>query len=515
MAQNLYWDGPLPLVKKGKYAECKCYIRTYDSSVLDQVSTLVNCPAFKGQSIYLMPDAHVGKSGPCGLASTVGDYINPDHVGGDIGCTVSAIILDKQIPEEKYTDFEHKVKVRIPMGPNIHENQIFETSDFLKFLTKEFNKYRQVWPEMLSDLPNQVTEKWIDTVLKRVKADAARFWKSLGTIGGGNHFLEYDLTKDGKAAFFCHFGSRRFGQNIYQYWRDVAKDPISKSDRKKKEKELIEEFKVVYKAAGKDLRKFKEEAFKYVNEKFKELEIDFINGYLKGDNLKKYLQDMCFAQLYAKYNHMQVHKIISNILKIYNVKVVDTIFTTHNFIDLEDRTLRKSSIRAKEDEIVIIPFSMKDGVVIAKGLGNQDWGESAPHGAGRVMSRKEAKDRLKQASDYTDYLVLKEEFESDLPFSDEKLEAYFKLKKEFESLEEDQIKNILSFSLDSFKKEMEGIVTTSVCENTIDESPMAYKDTKEIESVISGATIEEIDRYFPVINWKDTVGEDQETGLTD
>ena len=195
--------------------------------------------------------------------------------------------------------------------------------------------------------------------------------------------------------------------------------------------------------------------------------------------------------------------------------MVDTIFTTHNFIDLEDRTLRKSSIRAKEDEIVIIPFSMKDGVVIAKGRGNQDWGESAPHGAGRVMSRKEAKDRLKQASDYTEYQVLKEEFESDLPFPDEKLEAYFKLEKEFKSLEEDQIKNILSFSLESFKKEMEGIVTTSVCENTIDESPMAYKDTKEIESVISGTTIEEIDRYFPVINWKDTVGEDQETGLTD
>ena len=474
---NLYYEGPLPLIKKGKYATCKAYIRTYDPGVLEQVDDIINSKAFEGQQVYLMPDAHVGKAGPCGLSATIGNYVNPLHVGVDVGCTVSGMILDKPVSEDKLIEFEHKVSQQVPMGFHLHENSKVKTDEFCKFITNEFNKYRQLWPEMLGDLSVRVSEDWINALLKRINNfDPGVFWKSLGTVGGGNHFLEYDLTKDKKkAAFFLHFGSRRFG---------LAK----------------------YKAEGKDMKLFSEESTKYISKEFEKLEEGFMNGYLKGDNMKGYLQDMCFAQLYARYNHMTVQKIITDILSKYGVRVVDTIFTTHNFVDLEDRTLRKSSIRARKGETVIIPFSMRDGVVIAEGLGNPEWGDSAPHGAGRVMSRNEADRRLELAEQLQEYFKLKEEFESDLDFSDENFATLAKYEKDFGNLSDDEINEILKFSMSSFKKAMEGIVTTSVTKKTIDESPMAYKDTLEIEEVIFDNTVKEIERYYPAINWKDKEG---------
>lgn len=505
---NLYYDGPLPLIKKGKYATCKAYIRTYDPDVLEQVDDIINSKAFEGQSVYLMADAHVGAAGPCGLSATIGNYINPLHIGVDIGCTVSGMILDKPVSEDKLIEFEHKVSQQVPMGFHLHENSKVKTDEFCKFITNEFNKYRQLWPEMLGDLPVRVSEDWINALLKRINNfDPGVFWKSLGTVGGGNHFLEYDLTKDKKkAAFFLHFGSRRFGLAVATYWKNISNNPLSKKERKEKEKELMEAFKAKYKAEGKNMKLFKEESTKYISKEFEKLKEGFMNGYLKGDNMKGYLQDMCFAQLYARYNHITVQKIITDILSKYGVRVVDTIFTTHNFVDLEDRTLRKSSIRARKGETVIIPFSMRDGVVIAEGLGNPEWGDSAPHGAGRVMSRKEADRRLELAEQLQEYLKLKEEYESDLDFSDEKLAILAKYEKDFGNLSDDEINDILKFSMSSFEKAMEGIVTTSVTKKTIDESPMAYKDTLEIEEVIFNNTVKEIERYYPAINWKDKEG---------
>ena len=167
----------------GKYTKAIIYAETIEEGVYGQVYDIINCPAFEGQKVVCMPDVHVGKSGPCGLVATIGNYICPEHIGVDIGCTVSMMILDKKVPVEKYAEFERRIKNKIPFGFNINGKVIIDEKDFRKFLTKGFNRYAQKWPEMLSELPDQVTEKWISEQLKRLNVDEGVFYKSLGSVG--------------------------------------------------------------------------------------------------------------------------------------------------------------------------------------------------------------------------------------------------------------------------------------------------------------------------------------------
>ena len=170
---------------KGRYTDAKIYATTIEEGVYQQVYDIINCPAFEGQKVVLMPDTHVGASGPCGLVATIGNFICPEHIGVDIGCSVSMIVLDKKIPQEKYAEFEHRIKQAVPFGFNIHERPVIDEREFRKYLTSGFNRYRQCWPEMLGDLPDSVSEKWISDQLKRVGMDEGMFYKSLGTVGGG------------------------------------------------------------------------------------------------------------------------------------------------------------------------------------------------------------------------------------------------------------------------------------------------------------------------------------------
>ena len=178
----------------GKYTTAKIFADTIEADVYGQVYDIINCPAFANQTVVCMPDVHVGASGPCGLVTTIGDYICPEHIGVDIGCTVSMMILDKKIPEDKYPEFEHRIKNNVPFGFNLNEHVIIDERQFRQFLTQGFNKYRNFWPEMLMNLPDQVTEKWITEQLKRLNMDEGIFYKSLGTVGGGNHFIELNMT---------------------------------------------------------------------------------------------------------------------------------------------------------------------------------------------------------------------------------------------------------------------------------------------------------------------------------
>lgn len=170
---------------KGKYTDAKIYATTVEETVYPQIYDIINCPAFDGQKVVLMPDTHAGKSGPCGLVATIGKYVCPEHIGVDIGCCVSMMILDKKIPAEKYAEFEHRVKKLVPFGVNLQEHTVIDERDFRRFLTAGFNRYRNMWPEMLFDLPDQVTEEWISKQLKRIGIEEAVFYKSLGTVGGG------------------------------------------------------------------------------------------------------------------------------------------------------------------------------------------------------------------------------------------------------------------------------------------------------------------------------------------
>ena len=411
----------------GKYTKAKIFADTIEEGVYQQVYNIINCPAFENQTVVCMPDVHVGKSGPCGLVATIGDYICPEHIGVDIGCTVSMVILDKKVPVEKYAEFERRIKNKIPFGFNINGKVVIDEKDFRKFLTKGFNRYAQKWPEMLSELPDQVTEKWISEQLKRLNVDEGVFYKSLGSVGGGNHFIEYNEQADGDlAGLTCHFGSRNFGTKVCNYWMKKTVQPMSKNEMKEK----TEQFKKDYQKAGKSMKDYK----KALDEFIENIRRNHINGYLTGEYMKEYLMDMCFCQLYAQYNHITVQNVIKDLLQKYGIKEVRTITSTHNFIDLEDHCLRKSAIRSYEGEEILVPFNMRDGVAICEGLSNTEWLNSCAHGAGRKMSRSKAKANV---------------------------------------------------SMDEFKESMKDVYSTTVCKATLDESPMAYKDTDEIKNLIS------------------------------
>ena len=410
----------------GKYTTAKIFAETIEEGVYQQVYDIINCRAFEGQKVVCMPDVHVGASGPCGLVATIGSYVCPEHIGVDIGCSVSMMILDKKIPSEKYAEFERRIKNKIPFGFNLNGKTIIGYKDFYKFLTTGFNKYRNFWPEMLMNLPNQVTEKWVSEQLKRLGMDEGVFYKSLGTVGGGNHFIEYDEQKDGElAGVTLHFGSRNFGVKVCKYWMGKTNVALTKDEVK----EYTQEFKKDYLNTHENMKNFKNDLNIYLETK-KE---GHIKGYLNGEPLKGYLCDMCFCQLYAQYNHMTVRKTIKELLQKYGIKEVRTITSTHNFIDLHDHTLRKSAIRAYEGEEMLVPFNMRDGVAICEGLSNSEWLNSCAHGAGRKMSRSKAKANV---------------------------------------------------SMDEFKESMKDVYSTTVCKGTIDESPMAYKDTNEIKELI-------------------------------
>lgn len=416
---------------EGKYTKAKIFADTIEEGVYAQVYDIINSKAFENQTVCLMPDCHVGASGPVGLVATLGEYVCPEHIGVDIGCCVSAMVLDKPVPVDKYPEFEMRIKKYIPVGFDIHKKTVIDEKDFRKFMTNGVNKYKSQWPEMLSYLPNIITEDYISSLLKRIGMDEGMFYRSIGTLGGGNHFLEYDESKDlTKAAVLVHCGSRNFGLKVCKYWTNVAKS-ISGGLTKAEVRDLTKIYKKGYLINHKDMSHLKEDLNAFIEEKRNSS--GHINGYLHGHEMKGYLAEMCIAQLYAQYNHLTIRNRIAEILLSYGIKQTEVITSIHNFIDIQDHVMRKSAIRAYEGELMLVPFNMRDGVAVCVGKSNSEWINSCAHGAGRKMSRSAAK------------------------------------------------KNI---SLDAFKASMEGIYSTTVNTSTIDEAPMAYKDTDEIKNLI-------------------------------
>lgn len=414
---------------KGKYCTAKIYADTIEDGVIEQLKEIVNCPAFKDQQVRCMPDVHVGAAGPCGLVATIGEWVNPQHVGVDIGCEVSMVFLNKKIPEFLYKEFEARVKESVKFGQTIHSECKVDKLEFVKFIQEGFDTYRGIWPDKLYELPKVVTIEYINSVISRVGINEEYFWRSLGTVGSGNHYWEYSEGVEDNAchyAYSVHCGSRNFGLKVCHYWTKLAERGLSKSEIKS----ITDAFKVEYSNTHSSMEGFSEA----LKEKLDLEKSKKIPGYLTGDLLRGYLCDMCFAQLYAKFNHITIEKIVNEILGQYGIHQIDRISCTHNFIDLEDHTLRKSAIRSYKGERLLLPFNMKSGTAVCEGKSNTEWLNGCAHGAGRKMSRTMAKSKI---------------------------------------------------SLEEFKLSMEGVYSTTVCESTIDESPMAYKDTDEIKRLIS------------------------------
>lgn len=426
---------------EGKWCKnCKIFTDNLEGEALETIKKILETPSFENQRIRVMPDCHQGKGIVIGFTSTLGGQINPTHVGVDIGCSVSASVLDSCIKPEDYPIIEARIRRAIPIGKgNINENTEYEEKELFRFLTSEYLKIQSKHPDLINHV-DRIDGPWISEFCKRVRIGERDFYKSLGSLGSGNHYIEYGEDSEGKGYITIHTGSRNLGTRICDYWVSTGSRSIVK--------EAIKEANKRIKAEEPDRHKWKS----LIEQSTREIKKRNPDGYLSREPAKGYYSDMVVAQAYASFNHIEILRRILRILGNFGIKEIDRIKSTHNYIDFEDLVIRKGAIRAIKDEIVLIPFNMRDGIGIFRGLGNPDWNNSAPHGAGRRMSRAKA----------------------------------------FETLD-----------MSEFSKTMEGIYSTSVVPSVIDESPMAYKNSEEILNLINGKTVELIKIVKPKINIKD------------
>ena len=391
---------------RGKYAEAKVFTDVVDQESISQVIGLLNQPYAEGSRVRMMPDIHAGAGCTVGTTMTIGDKVCPNLVGVDIGCGMETVILkDKHIELQK---LDKLIRAEIPSGFDIR--------------TKPHRYAGEI------DLEQLKCAKHVD--LNRAE-------KSIGTLGGGNHFIEANQDEEGRLYIVIHSGSRRLGLEIANYYQEAAFKALN--SRKSEIDALIADLK----------RQGREQEIEAVLRELKSRPVNIPKplAYLEGWLLEDYLHDMAIAQRYADLNRRAM---MDTILKGMGLKAADRFTTIHNYIDLEHGILRKGAVSAQAGERLLIPINMRDGSLICIGRGNEDWNCSAPHGAGRLMSRSAAKQ---------------------------------------------------SFTVSEFKKQMQGIYTTSVGVATLDECPMAYKSMEDIVSNI-GPTAE-IERIIkPIYNFK-------------
>ena len=433
---------------QGKYCkDIKVFTDNIEDSAVATLYKLANRIAFKDKKVRIMPDCHQGiDESVIGFTSTFDNCVSPHNIGCDIGCGMTTVLFDRPLEEKKFPQFERKVRKANPFGKEIQAKSVFEVKDLLKFMNTEFQKAYQSAGDLIHFIEWK-DEDDIKNWCKSIGVEPVVYYKSLATIGGGNHFIEYGENEEVKKyGVTIHTGSRNIGMKVYKkYARKAKGECIDLVKIKDETRKAVAEF-----------NGDRTQIPALIEEIRKNNTTETTNGYLMGDDLKDYLTDMVIAQAYAKYNRkLIIDRIVDIIQGINKAKVVEVIESVHNYLSFKDLIIRKGAISAYEGEKMIIPFNMRDGLAICEGKSNEDWNYSAPHGAGRAMSRSKSKQNIK---------------------------------------------------LDTFKEQMEGIYSTSVCEGTIDEAPDAYKPYQEIIDLISD-TCEILYILKPKVNLKATDGE--------
>lgn len=395
---------------KGKVNTALCYAKVVEDEAIEQIRRMCDYAMAEGSQIRIMPDVHSGRGCTIGTTMTITDKAVPNVVGVDIGCGMYTVKLGK-------TDIDF-VKVD-------------EAAHFIPF-------GREVWEGR--------QEKFDLTQLRcyRELKDAKRLVRSLGTLGGGNHFIEIDEASDGTKYLVIHSGSRNLGKQVAEIYQRLAiRLNRGYGDYLEKRDEIIR----TYKEQGR--KNEIQAALKQLHWQVYESETSMPEDlcYLTGKYLDDYLHDVEICQAFARRSREKMAEII---LERTGMTCYEAFHTIHNYIDTQEMILRKGAIAAHEGEKVLIPINMRDGSVLAVGKGNPEWNFSAPHGAGRLMSRTKAKNSL---------------------------------------------------SLEEYRRTMEGIYTTSVNEDTLDEAPMAYKSLEDIIDVIR-ASVDVIDVMRPIYNFK-------------
>jgi len=395
---------------KGKVNTAICYARVVEDEAIEQIRRMCDYIITEGSMIRIMPDVHAGKGCTVGTTMTINDKAVPNIVGVDIGCGMYTVSLGKvDIDFEKVDEAAHY----IPSGMDVWEGRQ-ERFDLTKL-----NCYRYL-------------------------RDSRRLERSLGTLGGGNHFIEIDETGDGNKYLIVHSGSRNLGKQVAEYYQRLAMNlDRGYGDYLEKRDEIIRS----YKEQGRksEIQSALKDLHWQVYESKTSIPDDLC--YLSDKYLTEYLHDVEICQNFAKRNRELMAEII---LERTGMTSLEAFHTIHNYIDVDEMILRKGAIAAHSGEKVLIPINMRDGSVLAVGKGNPEWNYSAPHGAGRLMSRTAAKNNL---------------------------------------------------SLDEYKEMMKGVYSTSINENTLDEAPMAYKRLEDIIDVIK-ESVYIIEVMKPIYNFK-------------
>ncbi|MDM8120365.1 RtcB family protein [Succinatimonas hippei] len=396
---------------KGKFNTAKIFTDVIDNASLGQVKSLCDQEFAAGSKIRMMPDIHAGAGCTVGTTMTIKDKVVPNLVGVDIGCGMEIVkIRETRMIFQKLDKF---IRENIPSGLEVRRTNH-------KYLVRT----------NLSEL------------LCNENINLARAEKSIGTLGGGNHFIEVDQDSDGALYIVVHSGSRHLGLEVAQYYQEEGY------------KRLVKHNNTVDECVDKIIEKMKNEgksteisSFLQMVKTSKKITLPKTLAYVSGDLFEQYINDMKIVQSYAAVNRQAM---IDDIVKGMKLHVEEQFTTIHNYIDTDKMILRKGAVSAEKGEKFLIPINMRDGSLICLGKGNEDWNYSAPHGAGRLMSRTEAKN---------------------------------------------------SYTLSEFKKQMQGIYSTSINESTLDECPMAYKSMADIVDNIT-PTAEIIKIIKPVYNFK-------------
>lgn len=393
---------------KGKINTAISYAKTIDENARAQIARMCDYEFTRDSRIRIMPDVHAGKGCTIGTTMTVVDKAVPNIVGVDIGCGMYTVKL-----EDKTIDFERLDEVAhfIPSGRNVWEEK-----------QEDFDINRLHCAEKLRH--------------------KGRIENSVGTLGGGNHFIEVDRTSDGTHYLVIHSGSRNLGKQVAELYQELAIDlNVGKAAFEKQIEDMIR----TYKAEGRanEIQK----ALKELKANRRKTSMPEDLCYVYGEHLEQYLHDVELCQEFARRNRERMAKIL---LERAGLTGGEAFHTIHNYIDTKEMILRKGAIAAHKGEKVLIPLNMRDGSILAIGKGNEEWNFSAPHGAGRAMSRMQAKATL---------------------------------------------------NMEDYRASMEGVYTTSINDDTLDEAPMAYKSADDILDVI-GETAEVIEHMKPVYNFK-------------
>lgn len=393
---------------KGKYNNAMCFTDELEPTAYEQIQSVCDSSAFSSSKIRIMPDVHAGKGCTIGTTMTISDKVVPGMVGVDIGCGMETVRI-----AEKDVDFERLDKIirkYVPCGRDVRK--------FPHKLTGEID---------LNEL----------RCARNVNIDRAKL--SVGTLGGGNHFIEIDKDDEGNVYLVVHSGSRHLGTEVADYYQEEGVKAIA-GVAKYQMQELIAKLK----AEGREseiqsqIELFKTERIASVPDEL---------AYVEGKLFEDYIHDMKIVQRFATLNRRAITDVIMVGMRFTKVEEFTTV---HNYIDTDAMILRKGSVSAKKGEKLLIPINMRDGSLLCVGKGNPDWNFSAPHGAGRLMSRSKA---------------------------------------------------LESLTMEEYKKEMQGIYSTCINTDTLDESPMAYKSMGEIVKQIQ-PTAEIIKIIKPVYNFK-------------